>query len=201
MTHRKHFPIVGEIIGQYTVLSDSIVKSNDGKIKFHVRCSCGKEHFIRAVYLRKRENPMCESCAKKIAYNKFHKERFDVSRNKYVGCISGTYFSHIRQSARHRGIDFILTKEYIWSLFIKQKEKCALSGVQIVLTVERKKSDPNFEIITASLDRINSNEGYAKGNVQWVHKTVNKMKNNLPQADFIEWCKLIQNNLQVELGK
>lgn len=46
-----------------------------------------------------------------------------------------------------------------------QEMKCALTGWDIdAMTVSNN---------TASLDRINSLEGYVVGNVQWVHKMVN----------------------------
>lgn len=35
--------------------------------------------------------------------------------------------------------------------------------------------------------------GNVEGNVQWVHKTINKMKMDLPQDDFIKFCKLVAN--------
>jgi hypothetical protein len=47
---------------------------------------------------------------------------------------------------------------------------------------------------TASLDRINSDEGYIKGNVQWVHKDINIMKNIYSSKYFIEMCKKVANN-------
>jgi hypothetical protein len=47
---------------------------------------------------------------------------------------------------------------------------------------------------TASLDRIDSSLGYVRGNVQWLHKDVNWMKNTLDQDRFIELCKAIVNH-------
>ena len=44
-----------------------------------------------------------------------------------------------------------------------------------------------------SLDRIDSNNGYVEGNVQWVHKDVNMMKKDYNQEYFINICKLITN--------
>jgi hypothetical protein len=44
---------------------------------------------------------------------------------------------------------------------------------------------------TASLDRIDSKLGYIPGNIQWVHKTINRMKVNLPEEDFVYFCRLI----------
>lgn len=49
----------------------------------------------------------------------------------------------------------------------------------------------NQSNITASLDRTNSYKGYLKNNVKWVHKTVNKMKQNLSEEEFIYFCKLV----------
>lgn len=44
---------------------------------------------------------------------------------------------------------------------------------------------------TASLDRIDSSRGYVEGNVQWVHKDVNFMKQALSQERFVELCTLV----------
>jgi hypothetical protein len=44
---------------------------------------------------------------------------------------------------------------------------------------------------TASVDRIDSSKGYIKGNVQWVHKTINKMKWGYSQGEFIEFCEAV----------
>jgi len=44
---------------------------------------------------------------------------------------------------------------------------------------------------TASLDRINSVRGYEPDNVQWVHKTVNFMKQALSDKELLEWCQKI----------
>ena len=42
-----------------------------------------------------------------------------------------------------------------------------------------------------SLDRIDSKKGYVKGNVQWVHKTVNRLKMDLSEEELMYWCNLI----------
>lgn len=48
-----------------------------------------------------------------------------------------------------------------------------------------------YEEQTASLDRIDSSKGYIPGNVQWVHKDVNKMKLALSEKRLLELCTLI----------
>lgn len=56
---------------------------------------------------------------------------------------------------------------------------------------EIKKGQSN---ITASLDRIDSSKGYVEGNVQWVHKDVNYIKQDLEESYFKKLCKLITEN-------
>ena len=51
---------------------------------------------------------------------------------------------------------------------------------------------------TASLDRIDSNKGYIKGNVQWVHKDVNTMKMDHTQEEFIKICTMVANHVSTK---
>ncbi|MGW4243051.1 hypothetical protein [Nocardia sp. NPDC004722] len=44
---------------------------------------------------------------------------------------------------------------------------------------------------TASLDRIDSSVGYAPNNIQWVHKSVNRMKSDFGEAEFISICQAV----------
>lgn len=57
-------------------------------------------------------------------------------------------------------------------------KKCALTGREIGFDAPQ----------TASLDRIDSTKGYLSGNVQWVHVSVNRMKNSFSQNEFIATC-------------
>jgi len=49
---------------------------------------------------------------------------------------------------------------------------------------------------TASVDRIDSSIGYVMGNIQWVHKDINKMKSDFSQELFIAWCGLVASHQQ-----
>lgn len=98
--------------------------------------------------------------------------------------ISGHYLYQIKINAKKRNIHFDLDIDYITDLLIGQEFKCKLSGLPIKISYDRKK-------ITASLDRIDSNGSYIKGNVQWLHKYINKMKNSLDTTEFISLCGLV----------
>ena len=41
---------------------------------------------------------------------------------------------------------------------------------------------------------IDSTKGYIVGNIQWVHKDINIMKNDLDLDSFIYYCRLVNEN-------
>lgn len=98
----------------------------------------------------------------------------------WTGCgdISGRYWNQIKCNAQKRKLPFSVTIEYIWRLLKKQRGVCALSGVPIGR-------------ITASLDRIKPDKGYTVGNVQWVHKDVNRLKQNFSEETLFTLVKNI----------
>lgn len=119
-----------------------------------------------------------------------YKERSGEKHNKWNGYgeISGRFWNCLEcrsiKSRRNKIVELNIKIEYAWDLFIKQNRKCIFSGIELVFGKNNKDT-------TASLDRIDSSKGYIEGNVQWVHKIVNKMKNVLPDEEFIEWCCII----------
>lgn len=110
-------------------------------------------------------------------------------KHNWKGCgeLYGTHFGSILKRATKKNIEFNLTVEFLWNLFLKQDRKCALSGIELSLQGKEVKKYKE----TASLDRIDSSKGYTEDNVQWVHKIVNLMKQSLSDKEFVKWCKLI----------
>lgn len=95
-------------------------------------------------------------------------------------------WSRIKSHAFERGIEFNVSIEDLYDLFLKQNKKCKFTGLEISL-----KSDSSGNKKTASLDRINKDRPYELQNVQWVHKDINFMKNSLSDDRFVELCKLV----------
>jgi hypothetical protein len=91
-------------------------------------------------------------------------------------------------------LDFTLTSEAIFALLEKQGYVCALTGLPIDLAESCRKHITGET--TASLDRVDSSKGYVAGNVQWLHKDVNKMKWDLSQERFVEICRLVARKHQ-----
>ncbi len=108
------------------------------------------------------------------------------------GDIIGTKWAGIKNGALSRGLEFNISIEFAWNLFLKQNRLCALSGIPLVFATSVKEHIES--ICTASLDRIDSSIGYIENNVQWVHKDINNMKWTLSQDRFIELCKKVSEN-------
>lgn len=106
--------------------------------------------------------------------------------------MSGKFLNIIKNGARNRNLEFLITPEYLWNLYIKQNKKCSLSGLPIYF------NSNNLKLQTASLDRIDNNKGYIEGNVQWLNRDVNWMKGKFDQKYFTDICKSITINLNNE---
>lgn len=137
------------------------------------QCNCGNQTFAETRQLRNGTRVSCGCSQHQIGKNS----------PTWKGCgeMSFTHFSKIKDGAKKRKIPFALTPKFLWELFEKQQRKCAISGEEITLRSKVHTSDG-----TASVDRIDSNRGYERGNVQWVHKDVNFMKSNLSMQRFTE---------------
>lgn len=86
-----------------------------------------------------------------------------------------------------------LTLQYLKDIWDKQEGKCALTGVpmEIRATTLEVKKRPRTPLWGASLDRIDSSKEYVQGNVQFVCKGANLMKNNHTNDEALEFVKLI----------
>lgn len=123
-----------------------------------------------------------------------------------IGDLTGSFYNNLkskcksRNKNRNNNIEFLVSKEFLWNLFLEQNKKCAISGLDLdLLTFNRrslsgKSVHPDTSVVSASLDRIDSSQGYTEDNVQWVHKVVNIMKNTLSDNDLIFICKKIAIN-------
>lgn len=173
-------PQVGDRFGKWVVLDNKVVMVGPPKRLVRTvtcRCSCGKEKLVRILSLTSGKSSGC-SCAHGL-------RKKVLAAQLGVGQLSKTQFLYYRHCANRRDIDWNLSMEYLWALLEKQNNKCALSGLDLHLEL---KVGPHN---TASLDRINSYLPYIEGNVQWVHKDVNKMKSTFSDTRFIEICKLV----------
>ena len=146
------------------------------------RCDCGNIHKTLATNLLSRKIQSCGCIGTSFGKNNVNWKGYEE--------ISGQYWSSIQINAKRRKIEFSISIDDVWKIFLEQGRKCALSGVSLNFSENRKEKSK----ATASLDRIDSTKGYIPGNVQWVHKDVNSMKMNFPESYFLELCGRIINH-------
>lgn len=163
------------------ILIDTIPIKKGHNLYYKVKCNnCDK------IYLKSKSTFLKSKCqcykTIKGAYN-----------FKGVGNVSMRYYNRLKRYCKQRGQEFSISLEYLWEIYLSQNGKCALSGIDIPL-LKNPKTKTQRDAQLASVDRINSSIGYIKGNVQWVHKDVNLMKNKFDQIYFIKMCKKISKN-------
>lgn len=95
-------------------------------------------------------------------------------------------FRKLKYIAERKNRKFDLSIEYLSELFLKQDKKCAYTGEELTFGSTSHRFDG-----TASLDRIDSSLDYIEGNVQWVHKDVNMMKQQYSHEYFLDLCKKV----------
>jgi hypothetical protein len=121
--------------------------------------------------------------------------------------ITGTYWWRIQKSARDRNVEFDLTIEEAWEIYLKQDRKCVLSGLPIYFGLQKgdKKEGLLYrgaqpytgkyferQIQTASLDRIISKKKiYNAENCQWVHANVNMLKHKMSDEEVVKWASKV----------
>lgn len=137
------------------------------------QCVCGNVVKVRAGNLKGGQTT-CKLCATKSLAQKLKQCSIDYR-----------VWYRLVHRCRDGNLDLDVTPDNLEALFNEQRGRCAISGVAIHFGQTRKSE------CTASPDRIDPKKGYVKGNVRWVHKYVNSMRNDKETAEFIEWCRVI----------
>lgn len=191
---KKHdIPIYGgkvNLLGEK--FSNLLVINRSGSIKnkmtWECMCDCGNLCYVRTSDLTSGKQKSCGCIKKEVSIKNLKSYRdLGLKPSNFKGYeeLSGKYISARKYWALKSGYEFSIDPKFLWDLYIAQNKKCALSGLDISF---------NPKSHTASLDRIDSNIGYTKNNVQWTHKDINLMKMNLNEDTFIKYCKLITDN-------
>jgi hypothetical protein len=132
------------------------------------------------------------------------KTLINTGRKKSCGCainetefvskyIMKMYWTAFILNAKSRKLEIYFNLSDLDELIEKQDFKCALTGLKLILP----KTSDEFLLErkwTASIDRIDSTKNYTLDNIQFVHKDINKMKMDMQQDIFIDYCRLVASN-------
>ncbi len=179
--HKLHFE-PGQKFYFLTVIKQLPRQPGENIYRWLCQCDCGKQKAMIGTCLHKGTVKSCGCLLYKRGQDSFHWNGH--------GEIPLYFWKGVKDKARRRDIDFLITIEEAWELFLKQKRKCAITD----LALEFPKTINHLG--TASLDRIDSAKTYTIDNIQWVHKYTNSMKWSFDMEDFVWMCKLVTENPQ-----
>lgn len=170
--------LTSQKIEKLTVIKMSDKKTKTRGVLWECLCECGKTILLPSNSLISRNTTSCGDI-------KIHPRNIG-----FCGEIPISHIHAIKNNAIKRRLEFCVSGEYLWELFIKQDRRCTISNRLLTFTSKTNPSLYRGET-TASLDRIDSSRGYIEGNVQWLHKDINKMKFAFSDEKFIDICKEI----------
>lgn len=164
--------LLGERFGQLVVIE--YIGSVNDKVRWLCQCDCGEKYEVNSGDLTRKDSRKLTNCSSRV-------HRSGENSAHWMGeyGISATYWGAVQKGAASRELDFSINIKYAASKFTGY---CELSGLRIELNT------------TASLDRIDSSKGYIEGNIQWLHKDVNRIKSDLDEDYFILLTSLIWEN-------
>ena len=175
---KRSMSYVGSNFG-YLTIATVLPPQNGGRWQCLCNCKCGAQVTKRLDQVISNHSKSCGCAMQDRDYWGANNPAF-----RGYGELTGGKFWELQAGAKARGLEFSITKEYIWKLYEAQGRRCALTGVPIAFGKQGTETSP-------SLDRIDSKHGYTESNVQWVHMLVNQMKWTISQPQFVEICHLV----------
>lgn len=140
-----------------------------------------------------RPNFCTRTCVGKHNIKNFGDKKFDLSILGYKRFADehSKFRYHFRNiKKRNQTIDVNI--EDLKSQWEIQNGICEFTGVNLILSSYSKIS--KNPIYAASLDRIDNSKGYIKGNIRWVSRAINWMKNSMSDDMLNELISLIIEN-------
>lgn len=146
-------------------------------LKICARCEEAKEltDFHQNAKLKDGRNSYCISCSSELTkgyHSRSPEDRLSLSLNTS------------RVSARSRGLVHEINVSDLIQLWEQQQGCCYYTGFQMVY-------DGGGGPRSVSLDRVDSSKGYTKANVVLCCVYVNRMKNDQPTDEFVNWCQSV----------
>jgi hypothetical protein len=161
--------------------------SIDGNKKKCYKCNCWKDFslFNKSPKLSGGVSKLCRNCynnheavkKSEIRRKKRLKESFKENFDLYIQ----TRINNIRSRCKSKNIEFDLTKEFLIELWESQNGACYYTNLPMKNSM---KTNGFQSWDSPSLDRIDPNFGYIKGNIVWCLFSINSFKQSLTIEEF-----------------
>ena len=132
---------------------------------------------------------MTQETPKSTQWARNNRDKVKARDDARKGTLDGKLISLVTQSkyrAKKAEREHNINTDYLRGLYEGQEGLCALSGLEMTI---RGKSGTSEYWYSLSIDRIDSSLGYVEGNVQLVCTGVNRIKGQMADEMFINFCK------------
>ena len=146
----------------------------DGLHAYCKECNAKRSREFRAKYKEKTGISDYRGTGKVKAYPKEDRRLISAIRRK---------ISWSKSNNKRTNKPFDIDLDYMYQLWKSQEGLCALTAFPMSL-----EGNTNLRL---SIDKINPQLGYVKGNVQWTIFSANRAKGDMSQKDLIKMCKMI----------
>lgn len=156
------------------------------KMKDYNCKTCGEKDPLK---FRLHSKGQCKSCNNKKCLERYHenpKRHNEIHNQYYDNNLIYIRLLSAKTRCKNKNIEFNINIKDIEDLIIKQNNKCIYSNI----VFENNRNG----IYSLSIDRIDSDKGYTINNIQLVCSSINQMKNNLKEKEFLDIIEKIYNN-------
>lgn len=98
----------------------------------------------------------------------------------------------IKKRSKSKGWDVVITVDDLRLLWTKQKGRCAISGIRMILPETSRLNDRVASPYMASVDRVDSDKPYILNNIQFVTLGINYAKKDFDQSVVIRFIEDIR---------
>lgn len=193
---------------QKILLKENFNKSKGVKDGLANECkNCRHEHRMSLKFERMADGTKyCNTCKSEKNVLLFHsnaknmdglesnckkcRKGFEFERGSTFNGFITLLYKDLIHNAKTRNILVDITKQDIIDKYNEQVGLCNLTLFKMTHVKNNDKSDTNIKNhFNISVDRIDSSESYTNKNIQLVCSTINLLKGNMKQADFIDIMK------------
>ena len=147
-----------------------------GKDTFYCNNSCASKHKIKHL----------------IQYqDNFIKTKYTRQPDKFSNF--RWYIKVIRKHNKERNIGYNVDIQYLQELWESQKGICPFTKQQLELKTHSKTKNIISRPYQASIDRIDNDKGYIKGNIRFVALIFNYARNVFSDEEVLDFCFKVTN--------
>ena len=183
--------LTGQRWGRLTVLSyshsEKTPKKNSTYAVWNVRCDCGTEKKLIGSNITKKHSPT-RSCGCLIQETQRKTKRKPLHYAEYTNL-----FYRCKTKSKARGLEFSLTRNEFVAIV---KKDCSYCGSKPSNVCKSNYPDVVPDLMYSGIDRIDSSQGYIKGNTVPCCKHCNHAKMDMDLIDFYNHIEKMHNHLK-----